>query len=66
MEPEGNEGKLEDKDTKLPNAADIEQLSDITSAEEEQQHKELKEKSSSKKRKNKSRHATSKKVKCGD
>lgn len=66
IEPEGNEGKLEDKDAKLPNAADSKQLSEIASMEEEQHHKELKEKKSSKKRKNKSRDAASKKVKGGD
>lgn len=63
IQPEGNEGKLEGKDAKLPNAADIDELSDITSVEGEQHHKELKEKNSSKKRKNKSRHSASKKVK---
>lgn len=66
IQPEGNEGKLEGKDAKLPNAADIDELSDITSVEEEQHHKELKEQKSSKKRKNKSRHSASKKVKGGD
>ncbi|KAK4351097.1 hypothetical protein RND71_030410 [Anisodus tanguticus] len=62
IEPEGNEGKLEDKDAKLSNAADSEQLSDISSMEQEQHHKELKEKSSSKKRKNKSKDVSTKKV----
>ncbi|XP_060204098.1 protein TORMOZ EMBRYO DEFECTIVE [Lycium barbarum] len=63
IEPEGNEGKLEDKDPKLSNAADSEQLSDIASTEQEQHHKELKEKRASKKRKNKSKDISSKKVK---
>ncbi|MCD7457072.1 hypothetical protein HAX54_034058 [Datura stramonium] len=63
IEPEGNERKLEDKDAKLPDAADSKQLSEIATMEEEQHHKELKEKKSSKKRKNKSRDAASKKVK---
>ncbi|XP_016511982.2 protein TORMOZ EMBRYO DEFECTIVE [Nicotiana tabacum] len=63
IEPEGNEGRSEDKDARLSIGANSEQLSEIDSMEQEQQHEEMKEKRSSKKRKNKSRDATSKKVK---
>ncbi|PHT87692.1 hypothetical protein T459_09798 [Capsicum annuum] len=40
LEPEHDEGRLEDKDAKLTNAADSEPLSDITSTDEEKHHED--------------------------